>query len=382
MHTQLNLVLRLALACASVSLSAKAIAAEAPSTIEASSAEDLQAFTRARLKSRPTLTHPNPNMPREASVYVRLMISAEGIPTEVSIVEDRGFHNEDFRREAIRYVKGMRFDPATKNGVPVEFGPVVQPIHFSQGIYMDSEMGVMPEFRRELDKIARLMEARDYPGAQFHAEWMLREKVNLRYEFAVLQAQLTQILSASGKTGEALIAAVNATSWRTGDPPGYRAGQPPPANDPRNYVLPRELVIYLLELRLRLLTQLGNLPGALQTYGELAGLETRIKDDDPRKVLAGKLQEMLESGKPLLFKATLKNSFWAHPLYHPRFTVLGVDGSLSHVQLYCRGERAQFDFVAGKEWSLPEGWAECTAEFYGEPGTTLELVEMPAASGG
>lgn len=381
-HAKLILNCRIAIACACAILPAVAGTAEAEPPAEAESVAQPEAFTKATVKSRPTLTHPTPWSAREASVHLRLMVSPEGMPTDVSIVEDRGFHAEDFRREALRYVKGMRFNPATRNGLPVESGPLTQTINFLQLDYKGKEAGVFPEFREELDKFAPLMEAQDYAGAQAHAEWMLRERVKLRYEFAVLQAQLAQILSAAGKTEEALLAVANATSWRAGEPPGYRAGQPPPPNNSDNYVLPRELVIYLLELRMRLAAQLGNLPGALQSFNELAGLETRIADEDPRKLLADKFSEMLESGKPLLFSGRLKTGSWAHVLYHPRFSVIKVEGRISRFQLYCRGERTQFENVVGKEWSLPQGWEGCTVEFYGEPGSSLELVEMPAAAGG
>lgn len=327
--------------------------------------------------SRPELDRPDES--REARVYVRLMVSAEGIPTEIAVLEDRGYHTEPFRKVALKFVEGMRFKPATRDGVPVAYGPLVQPVNFGFGLPREQQ-GVTPEFRRELNKVAKFMKDGDYAGAHFHAEWMLREKVKLGYEFAVLQAQLAQTLANVGRFDEALAAAAAATSRNSSESAGFKIGEPPPRNDPARYLLPRDLTLYLLELRMRLEARRGAVLTALKTYNELAGLE-KLKADDPRAVFAEQLVAILQSGKALLFNGEVmaNREYWSHDLFHPRFTTRNVEGKLGVIHLHCRGQFAQHEYEPGMVWSVPPDWEGCVVEFYGEPGAKLELVEMPAA---
>ncbi len=75
-----------------------------------------------------------------------------------------------------------------------DHGPLVQRIHFSFQMTRE-EQGVTPEFRAELGKVDQLIKEKDFAGAHFHAQWMLRERVRFNYEYAVLQALLAQTLA-------------------------------------------------------------------------------------------------------------------------------------------------------------------------------------------
>jgi hypothetical protein len=62
----------------------------------------------------------------------------------------------------------LRFTPATRDGVPVMYGPIVQPINFEFGISKEDQ-GVTPEFRKELNKVTKFLKEGDFAGAHFHA---------------------------------------------------------------------------------------------------------------------------------------------------------------------------------------------------------------------
>lgn len=329
--------------------------------------------TSPRLIKRPELKVRELNS--EGIVYVRFMVSEKGQPTEVEVLQDHGFFTEELVKKSLKYVKGMRFSPATSNGVATVFGPLIQRINFS--IQFDrADLGVTPEFRKELEKVDQLIKEKDYAGAQFHAQWMLREMVNFNYEYAVLQAQLAQTLALGGRVDEALQAVWGATSRSGTESTGFKLGEPPAPNSESNYLLPRPVVVYLLELRMRLLAQKGEVLRALKTYNELLGLET-IGDDDPRAVLARDLTSILERNTPLAFDGEVTGKYWSHDLHHPRFTVTQVDGSLSRVHLHCQSEFKEFTFAPGQVWTLPTTWERCTVEFYGEPGTRIKFLEIP-----
>lgn len=240
----------------------------------------------SRADSRPNLTHKpmieSPDPTREARVYVRFVISAEGIPEQVKVEPEAGFHTELFRNTALRFVRGMRFEPAIVDGAASPHGPIIQPISFSSfgtEILLPEERGVRLQFRRELDKVSKLLKAREFEGAHRHAEWMLRDQVKLLYEFAALQAQLAQTHAVLGNVDAALRAAYFATGRSVADEPGFRTRLPVKRIDPESYMLPKETTLYLLELQMKGEAQRGALVRALKAYYQIAGL-TRLAPDD------------------------------------------------------------------------------------------------------
>lgn len=336
-------------------------------------------FTPVSLVSRPEITSPDSS--REALVYVRFLVSRTGIPDQVEVIADRGFHTEPFRETALQFVRGMRFTPATAHGTAVEYGPLTLPVSFSSVLdpLLPEEKGVTPQFRRELNKVTRMLKEKDYEGAHRHADWMLRDTVILRYEYVALQAQLAQTHATVGNLDQALEAAIAATSRTVTESSGFKLRQPAPPNKASNYILPVEAVTYLLELRMQLEARRGELLLALKTFNEMAGL-ARIKPDDPRAQLADRLVSLLESGNTLLLNARIDKEYWSHELYHPRFTVKNVAGEIDEVHLHCRGGGSVFAFVRNEAWDVPPDWEGCTVEFYGTRGTTFEFLEQPLAA--
>lgn len=335
----------------------------------------------------PVLSYsPEPRYPDdeviEALVFVRFLISEEGIPDEVKVLEDRGFHTEKFRYEALEHVKRMRFTPATRDGVPVKYGPATMRVRFQQPGF-DGVAGVTGEFRSELRKVEKLRQKKDYAGANFHAEWMLREKTVLQYEFLVLKAQLAQTNFEAGNYEAALQAAMEASRSKVNAAHLSLSNvrQPVPENKPDNYVLPKETVLYLLNLRMQLQVQNGQVVQALESYYELAGLEGKLKADDPRVEIADKLIELLESGRPLVFNGSVENEYWEHNLIYPRYTLRNVTGQLSKMHLHCRGNFQESAFSGVTVWTVPEGWEACVVEFYGDADSKFQLVELPADAG-
>jgi hypothetical protein len=367
----------IALACAATWQPASAPCAEAEAeagqAAESSAAVAKPLFTPPAILSKPNLMHP---AQREALVFVRLLISPEGKPTQVEVLEERGFHDAAYRKLALQFVQGMRYQPATINGIPVEYGPTVQTLKFGMDLPA-AQQGITYEFRYELNKVEKLLRNGDFAGANHHAEWMLREKVRLNYEFAVLQAELGRTHAAAGHDAEALAAIKLATERATTENPGFKLRAPPPPNDPSKYLLPKDLIISLLDLRMRLLARQGELLGALKTYNEMAGLAA-IRPEDPRAVLAEKIASLLEGTTALVFPARVSKEYWPHELVRPHFTVRNVKGELGIIHLHCRGRYVEHNYAPGSDWSVPDGWEDCVVEFYGEPGTTFELVELPA----
>lgn len=68
----------------------------------------------------------------EGSVSVRIEVDANGVPTDVKVVERSGERSRELDRAVIDTARRWRFEPAMKNGKPVA-GAVVLPVEFKRG---------------------------------------------------------------------------------------------------------------------------------------------------------------------------------------------------------------------------------------------------------
>ena len=68
----------------------------------------------------------------EGSVSVRIEVDANGVPTDVKVVERSGERSRELDRAVIDTARRWRFEPAMENGKPVA-GAVVLPVEFKRG---------------------------------------------------------------------------------------------------------------------------------------------------------------------------------------------------------------------------------------------------------
>ena len=67
----------------------------------------------------------------EGSVNVRIELDANGVPTDVQVVERSGERSRDLDRAVVEEARKWRFEPAMKDGKPVA-GAVVLPVDFKR----------------------------------------------------------------------------------------------------------------------------------------------------------------------------------------------------------------------------------------------------------
>lgn len=341
----------------------------APAATQTSPEPETSGFISAVPKYTEKLEWPDDSYDREAFISLRIMVSPQGKVSEVTLDEDTGFYSPPFVKACINAAKAMRFKPATLNGKPVEQGFIL-PCKFSIGAD-----GVSPEFKVEAQKVADLFKSGDYAGADFHAQWMLKETVRYGYEYALLQSTLAVTHASLGHDHEAIHFAEEASQRTSPNATNFSLHQPIPANSPHNYLLPREVIISLLNMRMRLAANNGMLKKALKAYYEVAGLE-KIASDDPRVAAAAQLTAKLESSEPLAAKIVLVRSNWKHELYRRRFTMEHVSGIINSIALRCGKTRQPLTYVPGDEWTVPDGLQDCVVDVDGETGTTFQLIEL------
>jgi hypothetical protein len=235
------------------------------------------------------------------------------------------------------------------------------------------------EFRTEALKVEELLKQGDYAGGAFHAQWMLAEQVKLNYEYAVLQAQLAQTYAGLGRIEDALVAAGKATTRIDSRPEFLQVLEAPPRNWPSKYLLPKDWIVGLLALRMRLLAAQGLALEALQAYYELAGLE-QLRPGDPRTALAVRLTEHIQGPGILRGKVQIGPlKVWRQYLSRRKFSLENVQGNIHTMTISCVASKRSIAYQPGEIWTVPENWGLCVVFITAEPDTSFEFVEFPDA---
>jgi hypothetical protein len=320
---------------------------------------------------------------QDAYVVHRVCINTEGRVEKFDLLPE-GFHQPDHVHAAETYLRTTEFKPGTVDGQPVASCFVV-PIWFVMGADSTANqprMGVTAEFRRELDKATQLIQSGDIAGAHHHTEYMVREKVKLRYEYLVLQARLADTYVRSGNAHRAIEMATNATARNSNPFPQVRPGDALPENSFSDYTLSQEWITQLLKMRMQLAATNGLLLESLQAYYELASLTKPAPDSDIAKQ-GELLEKAYASGGEMKGRITVgERGSWLHPLLRTEFTVEDVKGSVKGMALVCGTNERPLKYEPDVEWRVPAKWRDCRLRITAEPGTALAVVEFAAGSGG
>jgi hypothetical protein len=315
-------------------------------------------------------------MGREAVVSLEFDVLADGSVSNIR-VSDEGFHEKRFVEASIRALKGARVTPRRINGEAVEVRGLRQRFLFGDP---EQQQGIHKDFQRELKKVEKLIRSGDIPAAEHQAQWMLSEKVRLRYEYAVLQSQLAVTYAENGNVYQAIRAARLATVRLTQDQQQLQflqvlASIPP--NSPSNYLLATFRVIDLLKLRMRLAASQGLLLEALQSYYELAGL-VRLEPDDPIMMQAKDWTAKILGNDPLVGKRELvgENTWILHDLSRRRFRIVDTESADPAFSLQCSVSVDWLLPKTGDVYEIPAHWGNCKIMLRGKPGKKLEIVEL------
>jgi hypothetical protein len=331
----------------------------------------------AHQRTRPRLLEskvefPDPPPQREALVIVRLTVDENGRVEDVSLAEG-GFHTPEFVAAAVMGARHSRYKPATLDGKPVR-STSLQPFNFS---LPKAREGISPEFRKELNRVAELTSAGDYAGAYHHAEWMLAEKATLVYEAAVLNAQLARSSAAVGDLHHALGYARAATERRSVPAQGSEVDDPIEPNDPKRYVLPKEIVIDQLRLRMGAAAANGLLLEVATAYRELAGIAA-LQDGDPFRKLGQDSVQILLSRQPLVGKLRIDESGHRdHTPLHRNFSIGNVRGKVDAIVVDCIVKTQRLVHDPEQQWTIPAAWQGCSLRIEGTPDTELQITEYP-----
>lgn len=325
-----------------------------------------------------------PVPPRYALVFVELTIGEKGEILEASLGEG-GYHDRESVQAALQIARRIRLRPATRDGKPIKWIGTM-PVRFTGVDLSNSKRAVTPDFQVEAVKVQGFLERKDFPGAHFHAQWMLSEKVHNDYEYAILQTTLADTYARNNHIHRALMVIRDVTRRSTFRIEEYEPGGPLPAVTLKDFALwrtPFELE-HLLKLRFVLAESQGLYLDALRAHADLQALGF-IKPDDPTSPRFQALLQKATTAPTLTGHIRIEESGkWLHPLLHRRFRVANVrPGKLEEIRLSCAGNQDAVSVMPEEEIQVSEEAGSCKLAVRSGAGTEFDIIEsrdLPAVT--
>ena len=323
-------------------------------------------FVNAKLIGKsepPTYPRIELNAGREGWVRISYVIDTKGVPTGLFVEASNGI--ERFERRALEWAADLRYEPATLNGIPVAQARNGYRITFGLG----EITGLTRQFKKHYQRAHEALVENRLGDAEVHiATAAARPSLNLREEawLATLSGRLCQAREQLECMLEAFADAL-AYGGESVDADVLRA------------VAQAKLVAELKASRFA---------EARRTYTSLAGLIGEETAEAQFTAAMERMDALIASADPIQLEGMLNRpgaatdgpGIWSFEPVRRRPALLEVEGAVKQLQVRCSAYSATIEPQAGRAWRLPEEWRKCHLYFFGDPGTTILVEEMPVAA--
>jgi TonB family protein len=294
---------------------------------------------------------------REAMVVLRLTVRPDGTTDAVQVID--GFYTQELADAVIAAVQDWRFDPGTVDGEPVEWILHDFAIQFP---LTDGQPAVTDEFREAFGEVSDLIQADRHAEAEQRLLTMQRDQARLLFEYAFINDNLFNVYVGMNRPHAALAAIRTATYGGDVDVEGASDGS----------MLPPDMLAEGLRKRFLIEASLGFNADAMQTWGRLQRFDIAASVAEQ----ADAVRRLLDSEDPVSAHGAIDGTSWVYGTARRTFTLVDVEGELTHIDAQCTRRYARLPFQSDVEWSLPAGWGDCALAFGGEPGTSFTVVEF------
>lgn len=300
----------------------------------------------------------------QAWVHIAYCIDESGSPQNVTVLDSVG--SAKFDQAAIDSVKRWKFEPALVNGEPSWQSRNQSLITFA---IERGNTGASRKFIKEFRKIGRLIDEDNLSEAD-RLFWRVYESFDLSlYELAKLWAQRVRYEGKLGDMYKLDMALHRAT-----------------ASDGK--WIDNSSYVRLLKLRLQVEINLGQYHAARRAFSKLV----KAAGEDAEEVLAlrpmmDKLRDMIDGDDILKISAEVRrrgecnncNDSWNFTPVRNDFSFDNISGHLKSIEMRCDHKRFESAVSELVEWHIPEDWGTCNVQVYGEPGTTFDVLMLPAS---
>ncbi len=295
----------------------------------------------------------------EGWVLLNYTVLPDGTTSDVEIVE-RSIPGV-FDESAVNAVRDARYEPATRDGVPVEADMQMQIVYF----YKTGTNRVSSGFLRRIQAGSRALAKGDIEGARERIDKLaatprlsLAEDAYYHLLLASYHEKLGAWEQAADMIDRALVVAHKAVDRGS-----------------------RELMLrQAVEYRARA----GRSGGSIEAWAELTDLTGPLPADDPLRPLVEDIQARIEQPEPIVSEVVLEpcgtcegeNRYALHhPLLRNRFTLDRIEGDLESASLACGDHLAHIEPVMGETYELPSTAERCALRLEAPAPIRLEIAE-------
>lgn len=337
---------------------------DAEKSLKAVSAS-VQESIRAKQLTRNAPEYPRRELRRgrEAWVHVTYCVDETGSVKNVSVLDSIG--NDAFDKAAVATVQEWEFEPALQDGMPAWQSRNEVYINFA---LTPEKLGASPKFIRQFRKIGKLIDKENLDAAD-ELFWEIYNSFDLSlYELGKLWAQRVRIDAMQGDYYRLNLALKRATashgSWIEKD--GY---------------------VRLLKLLVGVELRIGKYHEAIHSFNDLVDATSEDAEEvTALRATIDQLESMIGGDKVLQIPAEIRvrgdctfcDDSWDFIPVRNDFRFVGVQGTLKSIDMRCDHKRFESIVSDEVEWHIPEKWGMCHVQVFGEPGTTFDVLMLPA----
>ncbi len=315
------------------------------------------------------LAHAAPEYPRSEVIHdkegwllVSYDVTAEGRVSDIVVLDQIG--PKPFADVAIKALRNWRFKPATLDRQPTAQLNNRQSFVFR---FNDGMVGVDYQRAREFRKLLELVYGNDDTAAQALIDQLLDLPLNI-YEQTVLNVQRATLARRAQQFDDEVSFQQRALmgSGILGD----KVNAPLLGN------------LFIAQVRT------GKVADAFATYQKMIPLKSALPNWPGFETVHRDLLGVQASNRPLSTRGAIRrvewseDFVWTHHLLRRSIEFSELQGTLRQFQVRCERKVFGDQMVAGKNWTVPEGWGHCTLYVYGEPGATFVVTEFSDAIAG
>lgn len=293
-------------------------------------------------------------------VELNFVVTEEGEVIDPVVEASSG--SSAFERAAIATVKHWRYEPALKNGEPVQQCKTAVRISFAID---GSQDGVSRRFYNKYKKIDKAIDEGNIDSASSELERLFERQGLTLGELSWLWTLQARIAGVRGDTDLQLLAVQRALAvsekW-----------------------IPTSLRIGLLTTKAVLEIRKGNYAEAMDAYIALKSMDGA--DTSELDSVAKEIEALVESDQLLLSAAEIGSarcetceSSWRYKPLRRAIEIADIDGELGNLELRCDWQRYVDQAREGVAWQIPASWGECSLVVHGKTGSTFTLVELPSS---
>lgn len=293
------------------------------------------------------------NSRKEEWVKLAYLVGLNGKATDIHVTHSS--RSNPHIKSAVKYIRNLRFSPATFNGSAVESSKTFLMV-YDKSFFGSNNDGISVGFSKRYEKINRL----------------LAEK-----KFKDVDEQLKILVETNTRnlTEQAISAWLHAIYYYQTSQWHEYGHQVAVANILRDY-LPTKMAITTAQNLLTWQMYINEYTGALNTLDSLRSIKNaNISDDIYLKMRTPILSTIKDNTEIEISKELKKNNIWVYPVTRSELAISVTRGIIEVAQLRCNNGVQSLSIAAQFTVSVPSHYLQCNLLIKGEVNSIIKVQE-------